>query len=60
MDGQLKPGSNTQTKGEQKVIPGNSQKYMRKKKLRGKTISMTLEVMSNENQKHVKVGRRPF
>ena len=60
MDGQPKPGSNMQTKGEQKVIPGDCQEYMRKQKLRGKTIIMTLEVMSNENQQHIKVGRKPF
>ena len=50
MDGQPNPGSNSQTKGEQKVVPGDRQEYMRKQKLRGKTIIMTLEVMSNENQ----------
>ena len=50
MDGQPNPGSNSQTKGEQKVVPGDSQEYMRKQKLRGKTTIMTLEVMSNENQ----------
>ena len=59
MDGQTNPGSNSQTKGEQKVVPGDSKEYMRKQKLRGKTIIMTLEVMSNENQQHIKVGRRP-